>query len=92
MRLALEKKTSESVGAAGRPGPADPADPTMGLHLEHKSRNVTHLCFDLIFKYGPIPVSQKTIDFATQVRAIAVVFLVAPEILSSYHCFLLNSS
>ncbi len=43
-----KNKWSESLGAAGRPGPADPVDPTMGLHFVHKCRNVTHLCFDLI--------------------------------------------
>ena len=36
--------------------------------------------------------SQKTIDFATQVLAIAVVFPIPQEILSSYHFFHLNSS
>ncbi len=35
-------------GWAGPRGPTDPADPSMGLHLVHKCRNVTYLCFDLI--------------------------------------------
>ncbi len=48
MRPAPGKKSPESVGAAGRPGPADTADPTMGLHFVHKCCNVTHLCFDLL--------------------------------------------
>ncbi len=46
----------------GPRGPADTADPTMGLHFVHKCRNVTHLCFDIA-----LPVSQKNIDIATQV-------------------------
>ncbi len=40
-----KKKTSESVCAAGRPGPADPADP---IQFVHKCSNVTNVCFDLI--------------------------------------------
>ena len=88
-----ENKSSESVGAAGRPAPADPADPAMGLHFVHKCRNVTHLCFDLILPDSRLADStQKNIDFAMQVWAIAVVVLDLPEILSSYHFFHLNSS
>lgn len=49
-----KKKPSESVRAAGRPGPADPVATTF----------LYTLCFDLL---PQIPVSQKTIHFATQV-------------------------
>ena len=81
-----KKKSSESVHLAGPRGPADPADPGMGLHFVH---NVTNLCFDILLR---IPSRRKTIHFATQLSAIAVVFLTPPEILSSYHFFHLNSS
>jgi hypothetical protein len=40
-----KKKLSVSVHVAGPRGPADTADPTMGLHFLHK---VTHLCFDIL--------------------------------------------
>jgi hypothetical protein len=49
-----KKKPSESVRAAGRPGPADPVATTF----------LYTLCFDLLPRN---PVSQKTIHFATQV-------------------------
>jgi hypothetical protein len=74
-------KLSESVRAAGRPGPANLADPTFCTQFSKRD--------PLVFRvYFPIPVSQQTIDFATQV----VVFLIPPEILSSYHFFYLHSS
>ncbi len=80
------KKPSVSVHVTGPRGPADPADPRMGLHFVH---NVTNLCFDILLR---IPSRRKTIHFATQLSAIAVLFLNPPEILSSYHFFHLNSS
>jgi hypothetical protein len=52
-----KKKPSESVRAAGRPGPDRPADPVATTFLYT-------LCFDLLPRN---PVSQKTIHFATQV-------------------------
>ncbi len=46
-----------------------------------------------VFRFNiALPVSQKNINFAMQVWAIAVVVLVPPEILRSYHFFHLNSS
>jgi hypothetical protein len=43
-----EKQSAESVRKAVRPGPANLADPT----FVRKCRNVTHLCFDLLFFYS----------------------------------------
>ncbi len=50
-----KKPSSESVHVAGPQGPADPVDPSMGLHFVHKYRNVTYLCFDLKFSAPIIP-------------------------------------
>ncbi len=84
-----KKKPSVSVHVAGPRGPADTADPTMGLHFVHKCRNVTHLCFDILLPDFRLA---ENIDIATQVCAIAIVFLIPQESLSSYHFFHLNSS
>ncbi len=85
-----KNNSSVSVHVAGPRGPADTAMALMGLHFVHTCRNVTHLCFDILLPDSRL--AEKTIDIATQVCAIAVVFLVPQEILSSYHFFHLNSS
>ena len=74
-----KKNSSESVRAAGRPGPADPVATTF----------LYTLCFHLLPR---IPVPQKTIHFATQVRAIAVAVLIPTEILIAIHFFHPRSS
>ncbi len=88
------KKSSVSVGAAGRPGPADPADPAMGLHFFYinvasKTRNVTHLCFDLILPDSRLAEIHRYCHTGVGYRSS---FPVPPEFLSSYHFFHLHSS
>ncbi len=81
-------RLSHSAQPAGR---AQPTQRTLQwAYILYTNVATWPICVSIY--YHPIPVSQKTIDFATQVWAIAVVFLIPQEILSSYHFFHLNSS
>ncbi len=76
-----EKKSSESVHVAGPRGPADPADPTPSRPYDRPTFCTQILQRDqLVFRFiiAQFPVSQKTIDLATQ-GPITVVVHVPPE-------------
>jgi hypothetical protein len=62
-----EAKSSESVRAAGRPGPAFPVNPTLCTQIWQRD-SICVLIYNLNF-----PSCRKIFDFDTQVWAIAVV-------------------
>ena len=79
MARSRKKKSSESVRAAGLPGPADLADTTFCTPIWQRDS------FCVSFYYSRFPVSQENHRFCQQVSAIAVAFHFPPEVLITSH-------